>query len=106
MAERENGEKPFVIAEQTYIDDAPAGVAKIIEAIGYPEAFATDLSQVFDFFPGPYPEDWLSQFTEEEKRWVKEEEEGILTRLAALLGREVKAEEKIWALATEVENQL
>lgn len=72
---------------QDELDKYQVGLTHVLEAVGHPEAFVTDLAQVLDFL-------------------IFESEEQVLFNLSDLLGRDVLPYEFIWMLAKEVEEKV
>ncbi len=88
----------YTIADQTRVNSFPLGIAKVLAALGHPEAAVTDESEVWDFLPfcgknAPGAEQLEFKQLAQEK----------LDSISALMGREVTDSDRIADLAAELE---
>ena len=88
--------KKITFAEQDKIEQYSREVDAILDLIGHPEAFVTDLSTVFDFMPA-YDDN--GDIADEYKNVM------ILARLTSTVGREVLGSDYIWQLAKELHQE-
>lgn len=88
--------KKITPASQDMVDEFESETNEILIAIGHPEAFVTDESQVSDFlFP------FLDKMSLEERNEILREERKIMQKIEELLKRPVGPRELLGDLAKE-----